>query len=213
MDHDAIAALAASHHLAIMGGFHPAAGEGPQGAGTVLLLGPAEPGFWPHVTAEPEFLDGAPDPLDRWSLRVIGALAGALDAQAAFPFGGPPFHPFFRWAIASGRAFPSPVQLLVHDAAGLFVSYRGALILRQRIALPDPPASSPCETCPRPCIAACPVGALTGQGYDLDRCHDWLSGPNDCMTRGCAVRRACPLSQRHGRLEVQSAHHMSYFHR
>ena len=94
---DAIAERLAAHRLAVMGGFHPGLDDGaPQGTQTLLMLGPAEPGFWAHLTAQPEWLDGAPDPVDRWSRRVIGRLACDLGAKAVFPFGGPPYAPFQR---------------------------------------------------------------------------------------------------------------------
>lgn len=213
----AIAAQAAGHALAVSGAFHPRAGDGlPEDMGTLLLLSPAEPGFWAHLTAQPEWLDGAPDPVDRWSRRVIGGMACALGGKAYFPFGGPPHRPFQEWALRSGRAWPSPTVLLVHEEMGLLASYRGALALRQRLDLPAPPAASPCEACDaRPCLAACPAGALTREGYDVPACQDFLSGPAgaECLGSGCAVRRACPVSARHARLEVQSAYHMRLFHR
>ena len=159
------------HRLACFGALHLDADELP-GCASLVLLGPAEPGFWAHVTATPEFADGAPDPLDRWSRRVIGALADELaceiGARALFPFGGPPWHPFIGWARRSGRAWPSPVGLLVHDTAGLMLSYRGALALPERIALPPrgcapataapiSPAAAPARSRPSaPTATTCP---------------------------------------------------------
>lgn len=202
---------AAAHRLAVFGGFHPEPAEG-IGA-TLLMLGPAEPGFWPHVTAQPEF-NGRPDPLDRWSARVIAALAARFHAQPLFPFGGPPHRPFYAWALRTGRAWPSPVTLLVHDTAGLMLSYRGALALPDRLDLPQPPAR-PCDTCAKPCLTACPPGALTAKGYDLPACHGFLdTAPGQgCMSGGCRVRCACPVSQSYARLPEQSAYHMRQFHR
>lgn len=210
-----IADRAAQDHLAILGGFHPTpADKVPGAAKTLLLLGPREPGFWAHVTATPFFADGAADPLDRWSRQTIGRIACDLGGKAVFPFSGPPWHPFQSWAERSGRAWKSPVNLLVHDTAGLMVSFRGALALRQKIDLPSPPASAPCATCDRPCLTACPVGALTEDGYDTSACHSFLDteAGAPCMTRGCAVRRACPVSQSYGRRDIQSAWHMRRFH-
>lgn len=202
--------------LDIFGGFHPRPGDGaPDGTGTLLLLGPHEPGFWDRVTAAPEFHDGAPDPMDRWSTRVITKLATETGAVAVFPFGGPPYQPFIAWAHRSGRAWASPVTLLVHDVAGLMVSYRGALALPKRITLPAP-QNSPCETCAdKPCMAACPVNALADGSYDVPECHNYLTlNPgNSCLSKGCAVRRACPVSQSYDRRDAQSSYHMSYFHR
>ncbi len=209
----ALQAAAAAHRLAVFGGFHPAPEEG-LGA-TLLLFGPAEPGFWPQVTAQPEFADSAPDPLDRWSARVIGALADRFGGVAHFPFGLPPYRPFYSWALRSGRAWASPVGLLVQDSAGLLVSYRGALALPARLALPEPPAAPPCATCPQPCRTACPAAALSPAGYDTAACHRFLDRPAGagCMTQGCRVRTACPVAQSYARLAEQSAYHMRLFHR
>ena len=211
---DKIEAQLAPHHLTIFGGFHPDDQDGaPKGCATLVLIAPREPGFWAHVTAAPEFQDGQPDPLDRWSRRVIGGIACDLGAKALFPFGGPPYQPFIKWAQQSGRAHISPVTLLVHDTAGLMLSYRGALALRERLALPPPP-DAPCTDCARPCVTACPVNALSATGYDIDACHAFLNteAGRDCLTQGCRARRACPVSQTYGRLPEQSAFHMRSFH-
>ncbi|MDK3018707.1 ferredoxin [Pseudodonghicola sp. IC7] len=184
--------------------------------GTLILFGTAA-AFWPVFTASPEWADGAPDPVDRWSQRVVGALAAEFDGAAHFPFGGPPYTPFIDWALKSGRAFSSPTGMLVHDRVGMMISYRGALHLPQAIALPAPAAASPCDSCAdRPCLSACPVSALSGSGpYDVPRCHAFLdrSAGKSCMMEGCAVRRACPVSRGAGRRTAQSALHMRSFHR
>ncbi|MEO3416723.1 ferredoxin [Roseovarius sp. CAU 1744] len=210
---DAIAEDARAHSLGIYGALHPTPDTAPEGIRTLVLLGPQEPGFWAHFIASTEYRDGAPDSLDRWSERVIGALADSLGLSAFYPFGGPPYQPFISWARQSGRAHVSPVGLLVHDIAGLMVSYRGALGLRERLVLPEPPPN-PCLACkPQPCRNACPVAALKpGAAYDVQACKTDLDNPaNDCMARGCATRRACPVSQSYGRVEAQSAFHMEAF--
>jgi len=210
----------AEERLELLGGFAVAEGEAGFSAGTrtLLLLGPAEPGFWAHLTAQPEWTqsqdEGQPDPVDRWSRRVIGQLACDLGAKALFPFGGPPYHPFYQWALRTGRVWESPVRLLVHAEQGLMVSFRGALALKESLDLPHP-ALRPCDTCPAPCLTACPAGALTETGYDVPGCHAFLDRPEgkDCMTGGCLVRRACPVTQAYARLPEQSAYHMRQFHK
>jgi len=187
----------------------------PPGTQALVLIGPqGGAGWWARVTAAPEWQDGGADPLDRWSKRILGALAGRFAAAAIFPSDGPPWPPFFRWALASGALWQSPVGMLVHAEAGLWASFRGALALPFALALP--PSQSPCTACAdRPCTRACPVGALGPAGYDTAACHAYLdTAPGtDCLRNGCGARRACPASQSHARLAAQSAYHMSQFHR
>ena len=206
---DEIRRAAADRHLAIVGVVYDAL---PDGVGSLALLGPLEPGFWAEFTAAPEYSDGCEDPMNRWSERVIGDMANALDAKAFYPFGGPPYQPFIQWAQSCGQVHSSPVGLLVHDTSGMWVSFRGALGFGERIERPEP-GPSPCETCAdKPCLTACPVSAFASGEYDVAACKaDLDRAENDCMTKGCAVRRACPISQSYGRLEEQSAFHMRAF--
>ena len=202
-----IARLAASERLVISG----LVAEAEKGR-TIVLLSPDEPAFWDHFRASPEVSDGGADPLDRWSARVIGRIATALSAEPLFPFGGPPWHPFTGWARASGRAWPAPVGLLVHDVAGLFISYRGALAVPGTV-VDDPARAPPCPTCAQPCRTACPVDAFAGGQYDVPRCkaHLETEAGRTCRESGCLVRRACPVG-RGRRLPDQSAFHMEAFH-
>lgn len=203
---------AATHALAVAGIVQASDTALPDGVVSLLLLAPDGPRFWAHFTASDAYLDGAPDPMDRWSKSVIDAMAQKFGAQPFYPFDARPHHPFYTWALASGRAFKSPVQWLVHDQAGLWLSFRGALGFGQRIEMASAPP--PCTECARPCATACPIGALTDKGYDLDACHAFLDRPDGalCLTQGCRVRAACPVSQSHGRVPAQSEFHMRQFH-
>ena len=54
---------------------------------------------------------------------------------------------------------------------------------------------------------------LTPAGYDVPVCRAFLATePGQInLTQGCAVRRACPVSQSFARLPAQSAYHMAQF--
>lgn len=209
-----VAASAKTLGLTILGGFHPGADDGaPTACRTLLLLGPDGASMWPVFRAAREFSDGAPDPLDRWSKRVIGRLAEAHGGAAVFP-SDHPYPPFIDWAQRTGRLWPSPVGLLVHHEQGLLVSFRGALALDADLHLPELVPERPCDTCPaQPCRTACPAGALTANGYDVEKCHHWIGAPNGatCLSGGCAVRLSCPIGQGL-RPVVQLAFHMAAFH-
>ena len=212
MTYDDLQTLARAHHLEITGAFHPGPDDmTPEGTETLVLLSPS-PSFWAALKASPEGQDGQPDPVDRWSRRTLTVLAQQLNAQAIFPFGGPPHHPFIGWAQRSGSTWASPVTLLVNAHQGMMISFRGALALRERLDLPNAP-EKPCAACHKPCQTACPVNALTATGYDVAVCKAHATSPEGetCRTHGCLVRRACPISAKAERTPEQSAHHMEYF--
>lgn len=188
-------------------------------ARTLALLGyDGTPTLWRAFSAGPEAADGAPHPLDRWSKRIADALAERLGASALYPFGGPPYQPFFAWAQAADQVWPSPIGMLVGEGRGLWPSYRAALAFADALDIPAKPrAARPCETCARqPCRAACPVGAFGAadaayQGYDVAACAAHLDTPEgaDCRTLGCRARRACPVAPPPA--PAQAAFHLAAF--
>jgi epoxyqueuosine reductase len=211
---EAVDCAAAAHGLAVVGAFHPESGDGaPDGIATLCLLGARGGAMWPVFRASSEAGDGQPDPLDRWSERVIGELARTFGGIALFPFGGPPYQPFQRWGIRGEGAVPSPVGMHVTPARGLWASYRGALGLRVALALPAHGDANPCEGCPAPCRTACPVGAFAGGRYDVPRCvaHITSLAGTDCRERGCLARRACPAGRDAAPPAEQCRFHMAAF--
>jgi len=200
--------------LVALGALPPDPTHCPPGTQALVLVGPkGGHSWWQEITTSPEWRDGRPDPIDRWSHRVLAALATRFVGGAIYPSDGPPYPPFQRWAHGTGRMWQSPVGLLVHADAGLWVSFRGALAVPFSVSLPA--SANPCGDCAaRPCLAACPASALTSSGYDVPACRAFLNTPagKDCMSHGCAVRRACPIGISHARLSRQSAYHMRQFH-
>jgi hypothetical protein len=182
---------------------------------TIALVGLAGRRGWAAFSASPEAQDGAADPLDRWSRRVVDALAAGLGARTLYPFDGPPHWPFQRWARRAEAMHVSPLGLLIHPVDGLWRGYRGALAFAERLAVPPTrSAASPCATCvARPCLSACPVGAFTSDGYDVAACAAHLSRPagRACMEGGCLARRACPVGADEAHERAQAAFHMRAF--
>ena len=168
---------------------------------TIVLAGMAGRDGWSAFAASPEASDGLDDPLDRWSRRVIEALARELGAKALFPFGGPPFWPFQQWARRAEPVHPSPIGIVIHPRYGLWHSYRGALGFREAFDIPElTVVPSPCESCSgRWCLKTCPVGAFSGADYDVAACvgHLQSAAGGDCMGGGCRARRACPVGAEH----------------
>jgi hypothetical protein len=220
---DVLRHVAETAGLMLRGAFHPdpadavpPLADGAQAA-TLLLFGFAGRRFWPTFAASPEFADGVADPLDRWSRRALGRLAEQFGGTALYPFGGPPFLPFTRWAQRAEPVYPSPLGVLIHPDWGLWHSYRGALALGQELDLPSPDRRpSPCLTCAgHPCLAACPVGAFTLSGYEVPRCTAHLDRPegSECRDRGCLARHACPIGAAATPEPAQTAFHIAAFRR
>ncbi len=207
--------------LMVRGGFHPEPADNvpplPDGRapGTLVMLGGAGGSFWPAFRQSPEAEHGE-DSLDAWTRRVTDELAAELGATAFFPFGGPPYLPFQRWAKRSEPVYTSPLGLLVHPDYGLWHAYRAALAFRERIPSPErQAAASPCDGCAdKPCLTACPVSAFGGKGgYDVPRCISHISGAEGdiCLAAACLARRACPVGREYAYGPDQARFHMSAF--
>ena len=209
---NSIAADCAAHGLAVLAALHAEPDDAPD-AETLLLIGNAGPAMWRAFKQSAEFKLPR-HALDTWSRRVIGNLAARYGAVALFPFGGPPYHPFQRWASRSGMFSASPLGVLVHPSYGPWFAFRGALAFPDRIDIPATEPADPCGTCrDKPCLTACPVDAISaGRAYDAVRCRDHVSRRNNqCFNTGCLARHACPLGRDFVYEAEQARFHMDAF--
>lgn len=207
---DELAALG----LILRGGFHPGPEEG-LGGESLLLVGNAGPAMWRAFTAAPESRDGAADPLDRWTARVMTGLAADCGAEAVFPFRGPPYRPFQRWAMRAQGLKASPLGILIHPRFGHWHAYRAALVFPRKLDLPAPESMPcPCDDCAeKPCLTSCPVVAFGAAGYDVAACVRHIAAPpgRDCRERACRARRACPVGLEYHYEPAQASFHMEAF--
>ncbi len=191
------------HGLLLRGGFalvqeldRELLDRAPEGR-SLVLIGNAGSEMWRRSAAAIE-ATGAPNPLDRWTRTVIEPLAAAFGGTALFPFDGPPYWPFQRWAARAEGVAPSPLGILMHPEYGLWHAYRAAILLPAALEFGAPKVSHPCDTCPdKPCLSTCPVGAFTGAGYEVDHCVAHVAATRSrtgtCFQRGCLARLACPV--------------------
>jgi len=183
----------------------------PEGPATLLLVGNAGPAMWRA------FQTSGMGSLDAWVRNVVDPVAACFGATTLYPFGGPPFLPFQRWAQRAEPVHPAPIGVLIYPDYGLWHAYRAALACADRLDLPPVAAvPSPCETCAaKPCLATCPADAFTSAGYDVPACTahiDGLAGA-DCLREGYRARRACPVGAAWRYEPAQAAFHMRAFRR
>lgn len=181
----------------------------------IILVGNIGSSYWPAFSESAEYLDGAAHPLDRWSRRVAETIAAEFSLAAIYPFEGPPYYPFQRWANRAETLEQSPVGVMMHPEYGLWHSYRFALLGAEFESDQAPPAvASPCVDCAdKPCLQRCPVGAFDETGYDVERCASHLQQTPlaECHALGCLARYACPIAPELRYIPAQGRFHLQAF--
>src|SRR5262249_28689705 len=101
--------------LRLRGGFHTEPGDAVpmlstgKSCASLVMIGNVGGSLWSAFSGSPEYGDGKPHALDRWTRRVIDRVAAEVGAEPLYPFGGPPWHPFQRWAQRAEPVTPSPI--------------------------------------------------------------------------------------------------------
>lgn len=219
-----LAAALSPYGLIVRGAFRPTADDLAEtdleiaAAARLVMIGNAGSAMWGAF--EP-FIDGDPDPLDRWIRRVVDPVAKQLGARPIYPF-DEPSPPVQRWAMRAERLKPSPLGILIHPRYGLWHAYRAVLVFAHDIDStlegfepPDEPAQL-CESCAeKPCLTACPVGAFSPGDYDVLACAGYLAGSDgrSCLHGGCQARNACPVGSDWRYSDAQITFHMTAFAR
>jgi hypothetical protein len=175
------------------------------GVRSVVVIGSGGGEFWRAFREAPPA--GAADPLDAFTRATVTAAVAPLFAavdgpiRLVFPFDHrPPVLSFVHLAECAGLGRQSLLGVLVHPEFGPWFALRAAVLLPVPLVAPRPADGfDPCPTCvERPCITACPAGAVGPAGWDVPRCAAHrLSGTGDACDGGCHARIACVLGRPH----------------
>ncbi len=190
---------------------------------TVVVIGNGGTRFWQafrrHLDHAPR-VAMEPDPLDAFTRSAVVDAVAPLGAELGgsvrivYPFDRrPPVLSFVHLAECAGLGRPSLLGILVHPEFGPWIALRAALLLPFAVVAPRPADGfDPCPTCiERPCIAACPAGAVGSAGWDVPRCAAHrLSGAGDGCDAGCHARIACVLGPAHRYPPDALAFHQAY---
>lgn len=153
-------------------------------------------------------------PIDEFVTECVAAwMTGPLQGHAwcqVFPGA----HPvgLQRLGALAGWHHPSPFWVGVDAEWGSWFAYRAVVLADTQLALtPRRELPSPCDSCAdKPCIAACPAGALASErtgSWRLQTCLDFRKRPQSPCEDRCLARNACPVGAEHRYAEEQVAYH------
>jgi epoxyqueuosine reductase len=183
------------------------------GARGALIAGSGGPAFFGFFSASPEARDGAADPLDRYTRRIVehsvGDVLAPLGVRRAvhFPFGTNPVVPFQRLGRAAGLGAPGPLGLHIHPTYGAWWAYRALVVVDRELPIRPPPGDG-CAGCEAPCVAACPGIAVARAGFVVAACHAHRLIAPPCQL-SCVARIACVRGPEHRYTDAELAFHMA----
>ena len=164
-------------------------------ARSVIVIGNGGPDLWQRVSAA---APAAPDPIDAYTRDRIEALALPLlgiprdDVRVFYPFQSDPLLAFMRLGECAGLGAPSILGILVHPLYGPWVALRAALALPVALPPSAPLNFTPCATCAaKPCIGACPGGAVSARGWDVPACVAHRLAAEAACAETCYARAEC----------------------
>ena len=161
----------------------------------LVLLGMGGSALWDWMN--PRDLSDA-DPFDAVSRRTALEVAARFweDPAPRLLYPGDALIPLQQLGRWVGWSTPSPLGLDISPVFGPWFAFRAAFLTTAALPFTKPrTVVSPCDTCEdRPCIRACPVGAITKEdAFNRQVCiGQRLDDQKGCGIQ-CQSRLACPV--------------------
>lgn len=98
-----------------------------------------------------------------------------------------------------GWSHPSPLGQGINPTYGVWFAYRAAFLTTAELPLTGgAPRPSPCDACSdKPCLAACPAGAVQPARFDIEACACYRLQTGSVCADRCLARMACPYFPEH----------------
>jgi len=174
----------------------------------LLLFGNGGGAFWQALRLAG--MEGE-HPVDCFSVDCVTRyMAEALPGsryQVLYP--GAAVIPLQTLGRLAGWHHPSPMMVGINERWGVWFAYRVALLADTELTPTVPwTAPSPCDGCgDRPCVGACPAGALNTGSLHLDRCLIYRRREDSLCRDTCMARVACPVGAAHRYSDEQIRYH------
>lgn len=174
------------------------------------LFGQGGRGLWQSLQALDD--EHGPEPVDDFAGAVVRRYfdegLGAPRYRLLLPYGEATL-PLQKLGELAGWHHESPFRVGVNGHWGSWFAYR-AVVLADTALLPTPKADwgAVCPDCAaKPCINACPVGALATGTLDLEACVDYRLQEGAHCSRQCLARIICPVGAEHRYTKDQIRYH------
>src|SRR6185369_8365599 len=169
----------------------------------LILIGHGGRTMWAAMKAA----DIAADhPIDEFSIGITQRWLAGLSHTIAYP--AEISVGLQALGKLAGWHHDSPFRVGVNASWGSWYAYR-VVVLTDSDFVPTPPqvTVSPCSRCQgKPCVAACPAGALNGEIFDLQKCIAYRRAPSSRCQTTCVARISCPVGSEHRYNDEQIAY-------
>ena len=133
-------------------------------------------------------------PVDHFVISQIEKIMTGHPIQIVYP--GDHLVPLVELGQLAGWHHTSPLGLGIHPEHGPWYAYRAVILTNGIKMTPISSSDSPCSNCcDKPCISACPAGAVNLSGFDVDRCSKFRLGIDSPCADKCLARLACPVGK------------------
>jgi len=150
-------------------------------------------------------------PVDRFSVACVARYMRETLPEHCYRllYPGVTVIPLQTLGKLAGWHHPSPMMVGINAEWGVWFAYRVALLADTELTPTVPwTAPSPCNDCgKRPCVSACPAGALDSGSLQLERCLAYRRREDSRCRLTCLARETCPAGAAHRYSDQQLRYH------
>ena len=152
------------------------------------------------------------DPVDNFSLQAIQRYFEREHQGAHYQVIYPSEQdliPLQKLGALAGWHHESPFRIGINQEFGSWFAYRVVVLANTNLELTQPiTTASPCENCvDKPCIPACPAGALKRGKLSLQTCINYRLEEHSKCQATCLSRITCPIAQNNRYTKKQISYH------